>query len=537
MTRKSLIVTTPLFMVSLCYAQEKPNVVFILVDDMGYSDIGCYGGEIMTPNIDALASKGVRFTQFYNTSRSCPTRASLMTGLYQHQAGIGQMSEDPYAQPNQKNRNDWGVEGYKGYLNRKCVTIAEVLKEAGYHTYMAGKWHLGMHGEEKWPLQRGFERFYGILAGACSYLRPEGGRGLTLDNTKLPAPEAPYYTTDAFTDYAIQFLGSQKDDKPFFLYLAFNAPHWPLQAKEEDIRKFTKIYRKKGWDEVRETRRKRMAKMGLIDPKMDFAEWENRKWSELSEEEKDESAYRMAVYAAQVHCVDTNVGRLLDYLKMLGKLDNTLIFFMSDNGACAEPYAELGGGKVSEINDPSRSAMPSYGRAWAQTSNTPFRKYKCRAYEGGIAAPLIVSWKGALGNKHGEWCRVPGYLPDIMPTILEATGARYPKTYHGGNAIYPLVGTSLFPAINKKVDSLHEYMYWEHQNNRAIRWGNWKAVRDEKGTEWELYDVVNDRTERFNVADQHPDVMKKLIGEWEQWAYANFVLPKHPGKEEKGGKK
>ena len=280
-----------------------------------------------------------------------------------------------------------------------------------------------------------------------------------------------------------------------------------------------------------------MAKMGLIDPKMDFAEWENRKWSELSEEEKDESAYRMAVYAAQVHCVDTNVGRLLDYLKMLGKLDNTLIFFMSDNGACAEPYAELGGGKVSEINDPSRSAMPSYGRAWAQTSNTPFRKYKCRAYEGGIAAPLIVSWKGALGNKHGEWCRVPGYLPDIMPTILEATGARYPKTYHGGNAIYPLVTTILFPAFNKKVDSLHEYMFWEHKNNRAIRWGNWKAVRDEKGTEWELYDVVNDRTERSNVADQHPDVMKKLIGEWEQWAYANFVLPKHPGKEEKGGKK
>lgn len=537
MIRKSLIVATPLFMVSLCYAQERPNVVFILVDDMGYSDIGCYGGEIVTPNIDALASKGVRFTQFYNTSRSCPTRASLMTGLFQHQAGIGQMSEDPYVQPNQKNKNDWGVEGYKGYLNRKCVTIAEVLKEAGYHTYMAGKWHLGMHGEEKWPLQRGFDRFYGILAGACSYLRPDGGRGLTLDNTKLPAPEAPYYTTDAFTDYAIQFLGSQKDEKPFFLYLAFNAPHWPLQAKEEDIRKFTKLYREKGWDEIRETRRKRMVKMGLIDSIMDFAEWENRKWSELSEEEKDESAYRMAVYAAQVYCVDTNVGRLLDYLKRMGKLDNTLIFFMSDNGACAEPYAELGGGKVSEINDPSRSAMPSYGRAWAQVSNTPFRKYKCRAYEGGIAAPLIVSWKNTLKNKHGEWCRVPGYLPDIMPTILEATGARYPKTYHGGNIIYPLVGTSLFPAIDKKVDSLHEYMYWEHQNNRAIRWDNWKAVRDEKGSEWELYDIVKDRTERLNVAEQHPDLMKKLIGEWERWAYANFVLPKHPDKKEKGGMK
>ena len=234
--------------------------------------------KILTPNIDALASKRCTFYQFYNTSRSCPARASLMTGLYQHQAGIGQMSEDPFANPDQKSPNDWGVQGYKGYLNRNCVTIAEVLKEDGYHTYMAGKWHLGMHGEEKWPLQRGFERFYGILSGACSYLRPSGGRGLTLDNTKLPAPDAPYYTTDAFADYAIQFVDEQKDDRPFFLYLAFNAPHWPLHAKEKDIQKFTKIYRKKGWDEIREARRKRMAKMGIIDSNTDFAEWENRKW-------------------------------------------------------------------------------------------------------------------------------------------------------------------------------------------------------------------------------------------------------------------
>ena len=192
--RKSIIALTPLMIAPLCWAQEKPNVVIFLVDDMGYSDIGCYGGEIMTPNLDKLASTGVRFTQFYNTSRSCPARASLMTGLYQHQAGIGQMSEDPgtFKKETQRDINDWGSEGYQGYLNRNCVTIAEVLKENGYHTYMAGKWHLGMHGQEKWPLQRGFERFYGILAGAASYLRPEGGRGLTLDNEHLPAPEAPY---------------------------------------------------------------------------------------------------------------------------------------------------------------------------------------------------------------------------------------------------------------------------------------------------------------------------------------------------------
>lgn len=527
--RKSIIALTPLMVAPLCWAQEKPNVVIFLVDDMGYSDIGCYGGEIMTPNLDRLASTGVRFTQFYNTSRSCPARASLMTGLYQHQAGIGQMSEDPgtFKKETQRDINDWGSEGYQGYLNRNCVTIAEVLKENGYHTYMAGKWHLGMHGQEKWPLQRGFERFYGILAGAASYLRPEGGRGLTLDNKHLPAPEAPYYTTDAFTDHALQFISEQKDDKPFFLYLAFNAPHWPLQAKDEDIQKFTKLYRSKGWDKIRQERYNRMQKMGIIDKNVGFAEWENRSWDELTEKEKDESAYRMAVYAAQVHCVDYNVGKVIDYLKKAKQLDNTLILFLADNGACAEPYLELGGGKQEDINNPACNNMPSYGRAWAQTSNTPFRKYKCRSYEGGISTPLIFSWKMKLGNRHGNLCTTPGYLPDIMPTVLEATGAVYPETYHGGNKIHPLVGTSLFPAIMEKVPSLHEYMYWEHQGNRAIRYGNWKAIRDEAGTAWELYDIVKDRTEKHNLASQHPDVLKKLREEWEYWAIKNNVLPKH----------
>ena len=527
--RKSIIALTPLMVAPLCWAQEKPNVIIFLVDDMGYSDIGCYGGEIMTPNLDRLASTGVRFTQFYNTSRSCPARASLMTGLYQHQAGIGQMSEDPgtFKKETQRDINDWGSEGYQGYLNRNCVTIAEVLKENGYHTYMAGKWHLGMHGQEKWPLQRGFERFYGILAGAASYLRPEGGRGLTLDNKHLPAPEAPYYTTDAFTDHALQFISEQKDDKPFFLYLAFNAPHWPLQAKDEDIQKFTKLYRSKGWDKIRQERYNRMQKMGIIDKNVGFAEWENRSWDELTEKEKDESAYRMAVYAAQVHCVDYNVGKVIDYLKKTKQLDNTLILFLADNGACAEPYLELGGGKQEDINNPACNNMPSYGRAWAQTSNTPFRKYKCRSYEGGISTPLIFSWKMKLGNRHGNLCTTPGYLPDIMPTVLEATGAVYPETYHGGNKIHPLVGTSLFPAIMDKVPSLHEYMYWEHQGNRAIRYGNWKAIRDEVGTAWELYDIVKDRTEKHNLASQHPDVLKKLREEWEYWAIKHNVLPKH----------
>ena len=262
------------------------------------------------------------------------------------------------------------------------------------------------------------------------------------------------------------------------------------------------------------------------------AELNNR---ELTEEEKDMSAYRMAVYAAQVYCVDYNVGRLLSHLRKAGKLDNTLVFFLADNGACAEPYKELGGGRQEDINNPAMSGSISYGRAWAQISNTPFRKYKCRSYEGGISTPLIVSWNDKLGDRKGEWCRVPGYLPDIMPTIIEAASATYPSTYHG-HKIHPLVGTSLFPAIEGKTNSLHEYMYWEHQNNRAIRQGNWKAVRDETGGPWELYNIAEDRSERINLASEHPELLKELVEEWEHWAKTHYVLPKRMAKKDAGNK-
>ena len=312
-------------------AAKQPNIILIMVDDMGYSDVGCYGGEIPTPNIDRLAKSGVRYTQFYSTARSCPTRASLMTGLYAHQAGIGGMSEDPVPGRKPGDPSPRKPAAYQGYLNRNCVTIAEVLKSAGYHTYMAGKWHLGMHGQEKWPLQRGFDRFYGILAGASSYLRPHGGRGLTLDNTKLPPPEAPYYTTDAFTDYAIEFLDSNKGDgKPYFLYLAYNAPHWPLHAKQEDIDKFLGKY-DAGWEAIREARFRRQAELGLVDDSWELAEWESRRWEDLTDTERKHSAMRMSVYAAQVYCMDYNVGRVLDWVEKSGEKDNTLIIFLSDN--------------------------------------------------------------------------------------------------------------------------------------------------------------------------------------------------------------
>ena len=292
---------------------ECPNIVLILADDMGFSDIGCYGSEITTPNIDALAADGIRFTQFYNTARCCPTRASLMTGLHPHQTGIGHMTNPP---TNPNRYNGW-EEAYQGYLNRNCVTVAEVLKDAGYHTYMTGKWHLGYHDKSRWPLQRGFEKYYGCIPGACSYFWPHGDRGLTYMNEHVPAPDSTkYYTTDAFTDYAIQFIDEQEDENPFFLYLAYNAPHWPLHAKQEDIEKFVGKYMN-GWDEARKNRLKKQIELGLFNDEMKLSERDSRvrAWEEVPDSQKVLSDYRMAVYAAQVFCLDYNVGKLVDKLK------------------------------------------------------------------------------------------------------------------------------------------------------------------------------------------------------------------------------
>ena len=503
---------------ALAASPNKPNIITIIVDDMGYSDLGCYGGEIETPNIDRLANQGVRATQFYTASRSCPTRASLMTGLFQHTAGIGYMSEDPVVKQG-GDPHVWDSKEYKGSLNNECVTMGTVLSSAGYHTYMVGKWHLGIHKDSSWPLQRGFDRFYGILAGACNYFQPNGGRGLTLDNKQLPTPKMPYYTTDAFTDYAIDFIDSQDDSNPFFLYLAYNAPHWPLQAKAEDVELFKERYLSKGWDEIREERLSRMKSLGILPEDCGYGEWENRSWDELTQKGQEESAFRMAVYAAQVYSVDQNVGRLLDYLEKNGELDNTLILFMSDNGACAEPMSkELGGGSQSDINNPYlKGNLVSYGRAWAQTAATPFRKYKQRAYEGGISSPLIVFWPKGLKGKENTWFTTPAYMPDIMPTYIEVAGAKYPNK-HNGCDIAPLVGKSIIPIVKGEQDTLHEYMFWEHQGNRAVRWGDWKVVWDEKVKEWELYNIAQDRVETNNLASSHSDITKQLSSKWMEWA-------------------
>lgn len=498
---------------------ERPNVIIILADDMGYSDIGCYGSEIPTPNIDKLAENGLRFSRFYNTSRSCPTRASLLTGLYQHQTGVGLMTTEA------GNNFDFGVEGYRGYLNNKCVTIAEVLKQAGYHTYMTGKWHLGSDTFNKRPLQRGFDHFYGSYQGAFSYFDPKGTRCLINEADTIQASKG-FYTTDAFTNKAIQYIDSEKDKNPFFLYLAFNAPHWPLQAKDEDIKKFVGKYMV-GWDKLRQERFEKQIKMGLLDKDLKLSPRDNRvrAWDLVDEKQKELSDYRMAVYAAQIYAIDYNVGKLVEYLKKANKFDNTLIMFLSDNGACPEPFKEFGGGNQSEINNPEKSGSISYGICWANLSDTPFRLFKKDAEEGGISTPFIAHWPAKIQSQKGKITETRGHILNIMPTILDVTGAKYPKKYKG-NIIQPLEGISLLPTFLNGTQKIKEYQFWEHSNNCAVTKGDWKAISRFGLDKWALYNLKNDRTELNDVSLQYPDMVADLVAQWHEWSVRCKVVPK-----------
>lgn len=501
-------------------ADDRPNIVIIMADDMGYSDIGCYGGEIATPNLDRLAASGMRFTQFYNTARCCPTRAALLTGLHQHQTGIGAMTETPKG-PREDNRP-----GYQGYLNRNCVTLAEVLKPAGYHTYMAGKWHLGYHGKEKWPRQRGFDHFYGSISGATSYFKPRGNRGVTLENENLEPPTDPdYYTTDAFTDYAIEFLKGQKDERPFFLYLAYTAPHWPLHARDEDIAKYVGKYRDVGWDRLREERLARQKELGIVasDVQLPPRDEGVRPWSNLTDQQREELDYRMAVYAAMVDRMDQNIGRVINWLEEHNKLDNTLLLFLSDNGGCAEPYKDLGGGKFKDINNPNLSGAISYGQGWANASNTPFRKFKVFSHEGGISTPLIIHWPNGMKARAGSITTTPAQLIDLMPTILDASGASYPKE-HAEHAIHPLEGVSLMPTILGQERKPAEWMFWEHAGHKAVRHGNHKALLPKEAKHWELYDLAGDRQETKNLSAEMPERVSEMAAKWQAWAISHDVI-------------
>lgn len=507
------------FITTLSAQTEPPNIIIILTDDMGYSDIGCYGSEIPTPNIDRLAQNGIRFNSFYNAARSCPTRASLLTGLYQHQTGIGMMTTEG-------NSNfDFQVEGYRGFLNKNCVTIAEVLKQADYNTYMTGKWHLGSDTFDKRPLQRGFDKFYGSYQGAFSYFNPTGDRCLIDGADTINAPDN-FYSTDAFTDKAIEYIDTNNKEKPFFLYLAYNAPHWPLHAKPEDIELFKGKYLS-GWDDLRLKRLEKQVKLGLFDSKLTLSPRDPRvrEWNNVSEKQKELSDYRMAVYAAQVHAIDHNIGKLIDYLESKGELHNTLIMFLSDNGACAEPYNEFGGSKQSEINDPEKWGPVSYGLGWANLSNTPFKLYKNTAYEGGIVTPFIAHWPAKIKKTKAKITKSNGHIIQIMPTILDASGIKYPDTYKG-NVLQKPEGKSLLNTFITGKRSSNEYLFFEHSYNRAVIHGKWKAISRIGSDEWLLFNIDKDKTELNDLSTSYPKIVAKMAKKWDEWAIRTKVLPK-----------
>jgi arylsulfatase A-like enzyme len=511
-------------------AGARPNILLILGDDLGWSDLGCYGGEIRTPNLDALAKGGLRFTQFYNCARCCPTRASLLTGLYPHQAGVGDMDGD-------RKRP-----GYRGFLQPNCVTVAEVLKSAGYRTYMAGKWHLTT---KSGPIRRGFDEFYGMIGGfnSCFQENPFFTRRPD-DRPRRKYPAGAFYSTDVFGDYALDFLADARKsgDKPFFLYLAFNAAHFPLHAHKEDIGRYKDVYAK-GWDKIREERYARQKKMGLIDPRWPltprsgfetrrdfFRKGDNPAWDSLDADRRADLARRMAVYAAMVDRMDRNIGRVVADLRAHGQLDNTLIFFLSDNGACAEwdPFGFDGNSGPKNIlhrgADLERMGGPdsyhSYGSGWANACNTPFRLYKHWTHEGGISTPLIVHWPSGVKDR-GKVRSQVGHVLDIMTTCVDVSGAKYPQRV-GANAITPAEGTSLTPAFADRPLE-RQFLAWEHEGNKAIRAGHWKAAATHDGR-WELYDMQSDRVELHDLAERHPDKVKELSVKWESWAKRTNVL-------------
>ena len=509
----------------LLQAQDKrPNIVLIMADDMGYADIGCYGGEIETPNLDRLAADGLRFRQFYNNARCCPSRASLMTGLYPHQTGIGHMTNDP----EDATAFDYGVPSYTGNLNFESVTIAEVLKSAGYQTLMTGKWHLGYHDRNLWPLQRGFDKYYGILAGAANYFTPTGPRGLTLMNDRVEPTGDDFYLTDALTDYAIQFINENQEvgAQPFFLYLAYTSPHWPLNALDGEVEKYRGRY-KEGWEKLRRERLDRMKQLGVIDEETQLSADDGADWDALSDEQQDEMDYRMALYAAQIDRMDQNIGRVIETLEANGELENTLIFFLADNGACAEGGL-LGGGK-KELLGTKEGYFLTYGQSWANASTTPLRTYKHWVHEGGISTPLIVHWPKAMAKRaKGGLTDQYGFLQDIMATAADVAGATYPTQYNG-HAIKPLEGRSMRRVITGKNKPIHtEPIFWEHEGNAAVRYGNFKLVKAYKPggqSNWELYDISKDRSEMNDLAAAMPEVVAKLSGYYSQWAKEKGVLP------------
>lgn len=520
-----------------------------MADDMGYSDIGCYGSEIDTPVLDRLAHNGVRFTQFYNTSRCCPTRAALLTGLYSHQAGIGLMASDR------------GYDSYRGDLSKKSVTLAEVLRSTGYRTYMSGKWHVTRHIrpdgiKDNWPLQRGFDRFYGTIIGAGSFYDPatlcRGNTFITPDNDSDYQPEDFYYS-DAISENAVTYLRDHfrdHSDQPFFMYVSYTSAHWPMHAREDDVQKYDGKY-DVGFDVIREARHRKAIREGVIESRwaMSPAEsnWERHK-------HRDWDVRNMEVYAAMVDRMDQGIGWIIDEAKAQNALENTIVIYLQDNGGCAEGFGRASNAEKvrdhtyepmgpedlqTKIWPPmqTRDGKPvrcgpevvagdddtfvAYGKAWANVSNTPFRGYKHDGFEGGISTPLIVHWPSGISEDFRNTINHdPCHLIDVMPTLLQIAGGEYPRQY-AGHDIKPMEGVSLTEALQGGTIRRNNPLGFEHHGNLALRDGRWKIVsayRKDQPTTWHLYDMQSDRTELNDMAKQNPEKLDEMIAKWQTWA-------------------
>ncbi len=497
-----LFVLIAVLMMSACAKhndvnESRPNIVLIMADDLGYSDLGVYGGEIETPHLDQLAADGIQFTQFYNNAKCTESRASLLSGLYHHQS--------------------------KNFSLDNHVTIAEVLRDAGYGTMMSGKWHLPGN-----PVERGFDRYFGFLVGAVNFFTGmqwgSDENPMRLDDQVFNVPEEGFYTTDAFTDYAIDFIDeATEQSKPFFLYLAHNAPHFPLHAWPDDIAKYEDRYLD-GWDALRLERYERMQEMGLLDaawslsPRDDYVP----AWDLLDEDQKAEEAHLMAVYAAMVDRMDQNIGRLMLYLRENNLVDNTIVLFMSDNGGC--PYAF---NHTPDIPPGPKEGYRTYDSEWANASNTPFRLYKQYGHEGGIASPFIVHWPAGIPNPGTRSDQV-GHLIDIMPTLLEAANTTYPTSFNGYDVL-PQEGISLMPVFKGETLAERPPIFWEFWGNRAVRVGDWKLVA-ERSKDWELYNVEADRSELNNLLEAESEKTAQMAGMYDDWAARSTARTNEEGK-------
>ncbi|MFW5656202.1 MAG: arylsulfatase [Bacteroidota bacterium] len=477
---------------------KKPNVVLILADDLGWSDIGCYGSEISTPNIDALASEGVRFRQAYNTAKCFPSRATLLTGLYAQQCGYGETHIHPI---------------------KNAITLGEMFQMAGYRTYWSGK----HHGVEN-PVTRGFDHYYGLKDGACNFFNPghqrpgEGkparkrdDRAWCIDSV-IYRPYTPededFYTTDYFTNYALKWLDEhQQYDQPFFLYLAYTAPHDPLMAWPEDIEKYQGKYLI-GYEKIRQARFGKQKKLGLIDDTYRLSEPWHTAWDSLTAQEKDEEDLKMAVYAAMIDRMDQNIGRVMQKLKEMGVEDNTMVIFASDNGASAEVVNIEGSGEIGSL-----TRWTSLGGNWANVGNTPLRLFKNYSREGGIRSPLVVKWPN--GNfKNNTFSDHPMHFIDFMPTFVEVAGTEYPEEYNN-EKIIPMQGTSFLPALQGKEVKRSKPLFWHWRNGSAVRDTDWKLV-SWKG-EWALFNLKDDPAETNNLIETYPDKADELKNMYHTW--------------------